>query len=524
MARLNHRSVQDIPSVAGWHARAREDYDAAKQTRFQRVRSGIPSLGSSADYHYRSDAEYLRMLEYARDMERNDSVGGPLIDRAVDNTVKCGFGLDVATGDAELDKILSDKWREWSENPSDADIAGVMPFSQMERMVFRRTLVDGDILGLPVSSGHLQLVESHRCRSPRRTKKRIVHGVELDAARRRLRYWFTRDDIDANRQSLRIKDLSSRPAYDEGGFPTVFHVYNPKRVTQTRGVTAFAPVFDKIGMHEDIQFAKLLQQQIVSCFAIIRNRTPEFQPTSSSVLTGGTTTDTDPFNASRTLVGIGPGMDLESQVGETISGFSPNVPNPEFFDHVMLILNLISINLGVPLILLLMDATKTNFSGWRGAVDQARLGFMANQTMLAQHFHSPVYRWKVRQWLADDVELGEASLAGGVDIFGHTWTPPSWPYIEPLKDAMADVVTQRHALNSPRRIHSSRGRDWDKIATECPEDWGKIVRNAIIESQSIEQETGVAVPWEYLVGGPTADNINLTMQPETETADAMPSE
>jgi capsid protein len=145
--------LRSVPSTAGWFGLAREDYDATKQTRFQRKRSGIPSLGSSADYHYRNDSEYLRMLEYARDMERNDSVGGPLIERAVDNTVKCGFGLDVDTGDRQIDSMLAARWEEWATNASDCDLSGVMTFSDMERMVFRRTLVDGDIIGLPITDG-----------------------------------------------------------------------------------------------------------------------------------------------------------------------------------------------------------------------------------------------------------------------------------------------------------------------------------------------------------------------------------
>ena len=183
----NHRSVRSVPSIAGWFGRAREDYDASKQTRFQRRRTGVPSVGSSADYHYRSDAEYLRMLEYARDMERNDSVAGPLVDRAVDNTVKCGFNLDVATGNEDIDANLAQRWRDWANDPDTSDIAGTCAFPDLERMAFRRSLVDGDIFALPVESGHLQLVESDRCRSPARTKKNIVHGIELNENRRRLR-------------------------------------------------------------------------------------------------------------------------------------------------------------------------------------------------------------------------------------------------------------------------------------------------------------------------------------------------
>ena len=105
-----------------------------------------------------------------------------------------------------------------------------------------------------------------------------------------------------------------------------------------------------------------------------------------------------------------------------------------------LILTLIGINLGLPLVMVLMDASETNFSGWRGAVDQARLGFRQNQKRLINRFHKPVYLWKVRQWMAEDAALRRAAARSDVNIFAHRWNPPTWPYIQPLQDATADLL------------------------------------------------------------------------------------
>jgi hypothetical protein len=54
----------------------RSDYDAAKQTRFKRKRTGIVPTGSGADYHYRSEAAYFGMVETARDLCRNHCLVG----------------------------------------------------------------------------------------------------------------------------------------------------------------------------------------------------------------------------------------------------------------------------------------------------------------------------------------------------------------------------------------------------------------------------------------------------------------
>src|SRR5690606_1028361 len=97
-----------------------------------------------------------------------------------------------------------------------------------------------------------------------------------------------------------------------------------------------------------------------------------------------------------------PGIEYTGAPGEKLTGFSPNIPNAEFFEHARLILTFVAINLDMPLQMLLLDATATNFSGWRGAFDQAKIGFRQIQSWLLKRFYAPVYEWKLRQWIAED--------------------------------------------------------------------------------------------------------------------------
>ncbi len=87
MARFR-RQPENLPEA---HEQLRQDYAAAKMNRFRRLRTGmLTTIGSGADYHYRIQSDYLRMMEYARDMDRNDAVIGQGIDRAVDNSIQGG--------------------------------------------------------------------------------------------------------------------------------------------------------------------------------------------------------------------------------------------------------------------------------------------------------------------------------------------------------------------------------------------------------------------------------------------------
>ena len=507
--RRNSESVTLAEAFDGLRA----DYNASKSSRFRRTRSGVSAIGRSADYHYRSEADYLRMMELSRDFFRNDVVLAQGIRRLVDNVVQEGIKLDPRTGDAGIDAELAARWREWSTDREQCDLAGELNFHAMERLILQQVIVDGDVLVLPNREGPLQLVEAHRLRTPSNTKKNVVHGVLMDEKRRRLEYWLTKDEIEPMRIVSKVSEMTVYKARDAEGRRQVLHIYRPDRVTQTRGVTALAPIADVVGMHDDIQFAKLVQQQLVSCFAIFREREAEFN-TPGAQQRGEQTTESLSDGSTRTIEGIAPGMEIMGAPGEHLVGFSPNVPNPEFFPHATLLLTFVAINLGLPVAVLLLDPSQTNFSGWRGAIDQARLGFRELQRWLIDWFHRPVYEFKVRQWVADDALLREL---GGEAIMRHAWNPPSWSYIEPLKDASADLLRLRNGLISARRRAAERGIDIDDLQREIIEDNARMIAQAHKQAEELNRQyPGLNVSWREVASLPTPDGVKITIDAASE--------
>lgn len=488
-----------VGSPAGAFEDLRADYEAAKTSRFRRRRRGLSPTGSGADYHYRNESDYLKIMEYARDMDRNDMIVGQMVDRAVINEIQDGFTLDAQTGDAGVDGELEGHWKEWTEDKEQCDAAGEKNFHDIEYMSSRATKVDGDILALPLHEGCLELVEGHRLRTPSGTRRNVVCGVLLDERRRRLEYWLTRDDVDPLAALTRVADIKPYPARDAEGHRQVFQIYNPKRASQTRGVSALAPIFNPAGMYEDIQFAKLVQQQVVSCFAIFREMDAQglmgIDPEALGALMAERLAD----GGTRTIEGLGPGMMLAGLPGEKLTGFSPNVPNQEFFSHMRMILQIVGVNLGLPLVLVLLDASETNFSGWRGAIDAARMGFRWNQTGLINNLHKPVYLWKCRQWIAEDPALARALARLGKKFFAHLWNRPKWPYIQPMQDAQAEALRVEKRLTSPRRMHAESGREWPEVANEIVEDNALIIAAAIAKAEELNRMSPAAkVDWREL--------------------------
>jgi len=499
-------------------AEIRADYDMSRQSRFIRRRTGVAPQGSGPDYHYRTEAQYYRDIEQARDMDRNDGLVGILADRRVDNIVQSGFTLDPKTGDKKLDLDLWQRWEDFAEDPDRCDIAGEMTWKEIERQCVRSESIDGDIIVTGTEDGPFQMIESHAIQVKGKVTDTFL-GVTTDRFKRRIQY-HVQEELDA----FGTKGEST-PIYvrNDQNVRQLFHVYNPKRVNMTRGVTQLAPVFSYSGMLEDINFAKLVQQQVVSCFAVFRKIAAGSDATPSIDSYGNSSSETTTAGT-RQIEGVSPGMEITGSPGEELTGFSPNVPNSEYFQQVKLILQIIGVNFGLPLCLVLMDGSETNFSGWRGAVDEARKGFVADQVNLVRRLNRPAYLWWLHNEIESDPSLKKARDRSGINILRHNWNMPTWSYIEPVADAEGDAMQLKNALTSPRRLHAARGKDWEEISEECIADNAYAIERATAQAEKINAAfpKGPKLTWRDLIALPMPEGMTMSMQDPQQTEEKTP--
>ena len=487
------------------------DFNAGKDSRFHSRLTGVQHQGSGADYHYRNEIQWLHMLERARHYRRQDQVVGQAIRRLVSNVVQEGFSLDVRTEDSAVNAELKSRWNDWSEDPDQCHSEAELDFHQLERMTLDAMITDGDLLHLPLKDVSLQPVEAHRLRTPSGTRRNVVHGVLLDERARRREYWIAKRDIGLEQTLSRVNQVKRYRARDSEGHRQVLHVYDPYRFSQTRGVTALAPVSFTIGAHDDVQFATLVKQQMGALIAILRERTEHWTPSPTEAALGDQETETE-GGYTKTIEGMSAGLDIASDKGEKLSMFASNIPGPQFLEHTQLLLTFIAINLDLPVAVLLLDPRQTNFSGWRGAIDQARGRWRQIQRHLVSNFHRPVYRWWIRHQLEQDASLRKLHESGAIDAFAHRWNSPRWPYIEPLKDAAADELQDAKLLNSKRRIHANRGADWDDVSGEIVEDNALVIDKAIAKAGEINRKYPDAkVDWREILRVPTADSVAARM-------------
>lgn len=480
---------RDPESVRECYDYLRTDYRMSKESRFTSRLTGANVSGSGADYHYRSESDWLRMMERSRHYGRNDQIIAAGLRRLSANVMGEGFTPHPETGNAELDVLQRAAWLEWSEDPDQCDSEGERCWAEMEEQCFLSTITDGDIFALPLDTGHVQLVEAHRCRTPHRTRRNVVHGILLEAGTAaRLEYWFTRDDVSPWRVVQRVGDMQRVAARRADGTRQVLHVVCPARPSQRRGVPLISPASDTVGMLDDLQFVRLVREQVTSMIALIHERAPSPapEPGGDSEPTKGEQTVEDLGKASRLVETIGPAMEVFGEPGEKITAFSAPPDGGTYVPYSRLLMMMLANNLDLPLAVLLLDSSASNFSGWNGAVREARKSWRKWQRRMIQRLHRPIWRWRMRQEAGVNTRMRKLMEAlPASQAYRCDWSPTPWPYVDQLKDGQADALQESRGLNSMRRLLAARQLDIETVQDEIIDDRARFVARCMAKADEI---------------------------------------
>jgi hypothetical protein len=169
---------------------------------------------------------------------------------------------------------------------------------------------------------------------------------------------------------------------------------------------------------------------------------------------------------------------------------------------------------GLPLVCVLLDASETNFSGFRGAVNQAKIGWRRNQRAEAARLHVPAIRCNICRWMLEDPLLARASERSDVDIFNHRWGFPVWEYTQPVQDSAAALLQLRNGLTSGRRRAAADGVDYEVLSTEIVEDNAAMITKAHEKAEELNKTyPGLNLTWRELASLPTPDGVQIALNP-----------
>ena len=431
--RVVDRLVQTLaPRAALKRARARaalgDGYEISRSSRTRRRRS---FRGGPADVH--QDTHTLFQLrEMCRAGDRQSCLLHGIIDRSVENVLGPTFEWQPATTDEDWNKDA----RQYVDQRAglQADVRRKMEFRSLARAWYRAQLTDGDCL-IVISDEGLVTYEADQLVTPRdgtTGERKVVNGVEVDPATGRDRaYHVARREYkgfvgggDWSRNTTRI------PA-EEG-----LLVARCQRVSQTRGVPALAPGLMRHEHLEGYLDSEQIAAQVASHVVYMITRAdPAFfvDPDTGEMYDWvyDNTSEVHGDETTRQFEKSEPGQIIQGLLGDKLDVLQPDRPGRTFEPYLRATIRLIGAAVGMPLELVLLDLSQTNYSSARAALLQAYRTFMCWQQFLVRYALAPIYE----RWIGQGIVEGDLPLRE--DAFKATWLMPRWAWIDPLKEVMA---------------------------------------------------------------------------------------
>lgn len=506
-------------------------YLAGESSRMNPTPAGIDPLGSDADYHIRTERNYFLMVERARAAVRNHPLVEQAVNRLIANLRLSQIQLDPNTGDRDVDRRLRDKWQEWCCDKQACDWEQQRDFGTLVSQSFFSQVVDGDILHVPLATGQLQTWESHHIRNPYghrptgQNQDGIVHGAQVVGGRT-TGYHVTPFNLQFNGTVARYMRTQFYPVYDSAGNQIAFWAGFTHRFMQRRGISRLSPPRDAMNGFDDLNYAHIktaLRRALISY--LMKSNAPPGPPAmdgSGLPQAGERYTEDGALGLQSAVIEtVGePAMVFKAPEGYELEGWNANMPGSGFFEHAALMLTTLAVNLDLPLSMLLLDGSLTNFHGGRMTWDQVKIRLQELQRHVILTRHLPIYAWKVRQWTTPGSQQFDPVLAeagGIVDLLDVKFRPRGWPYVKPMEDAAAEDLAESRNLRSRRAILAERGDDLDEVDAEIITDRAALVRRSLDAATEIAGDYPAldldvkALAAELRYGSGSSTGVQLTL-------------
>ena len=438
-------------------------------------RDGVSAQAGTGELH--AERDLRRLINASRMFYRDNSIYQGLIGSAVRNVIGRGWTLRATTDDSDWNTKAEALWRRFWKRPG---VRNTLSGRRIERMVCREQLICGHtgVALTDVRGGALQLFEAEQFRHPSR-RRSDRSPIEVDGYGSPSRYWL------APWTGTRVDPTKARAYTPE----TFLFVSDPERPSGMRSVPPAQASFPMLHRINDVCDSEAVAYQMLSRIALSITRETGGPLPGEGNAEDPTKTATDGDLATQ-LTELDYALIFHGKKGEKVEGVDRNVPGKNFSETLRMFLRLMGLPLGLPLEVILLDWTKSNYSQSRAVLEQAFLAFMEIQDLLEDLFYTPVYEW----WLQWALSRGE--LKPRADQALHAWRRPTFPWLDKLKEAQAYGEKVDRGFCSFTSVVTSLNDDPDRVRNEIKRETIEAIKAA----QEIKEETGVEVPWEPFAG------------------------
>ena len=414
-------------------------YDAVK---YSRERKGPSSLSGAEDY--RSNYDRVELMKRARDLAENVGLVRSILMKFASHTA-ANISYQARTENPEVNTDVEAYWAEWWDK---CDLTTRHTGSTLMQVAMMSMLRDGDFLFVLVRDGDgnlkIQGIEADRVGDPFRTYTSLdlIGGIH----------------IDRNTGAPTAYDIFNRSIGDfytyQATIPSsqAFHLFDPLRIDQYRGVSAFhTAINDCTDIYDIINFEKMSARLASSQSGIVKRNNNNASDLSSL------TNDEDVNGNTIKLEAIQSGKISYLEPGEDIVfPDGPSRPSGAFAEFHKILLRNICLGLGIPYSFA-VDPSAMSGPTARLEMQQAGRTFRRYQKLLEDKVLRPI----------KNIVIADAVARGLIeDNVGTRTTRGIFNYgpnvsIDLSRDSQSAISEFKTGLRTAADIYSERGQDFE---------------------------------------------------------------
>lgn len=415
----------------------------------------------SADQEIKGNLRLLRAR--ARELTRNNPVAKSYIRLLLANVLGekgIGYQAQVRNNDKSLNSAfnvkIEDAWTEWCKK-GNCSADGKQSFRAIQNLVLRNLATDGEVFvrQLPgFANDHrfaIQLFDADQCdhlfsRFASKGSNEIRMGIEIDAWGRPVAYYMNLQHPSDLGGSL----LRERIPADQ-----MLHIFDPERISQTRGITWLHPCMVELRMLGGYVEAELVAARTGAAkMGFLKHTDPASFET--------------PNPDTKYRLEAQPGIVEALPPGMEFQAWSPDHPSGAFPTFVKAMLRFVASSLGVSYNALASDLEGVNYSSMRSGLLIERDQWRLCQSLVKEQLLQPIFeKWLSMALLSGKLVLDSRDPAR---FTCGAWEARGWMWVDPLKDVQAGILAINAGLKSRTRIIADEGGDFTDIAEELSEE------------------------------------------------------
>ncbi len=425
---------------------AARNYDAASGGRrnsswFRPSTSGAQESSKAVD----------KLANASRDLSRNNPLANRISSVWANNAVGREISLEAYnTKDKKSAEKFNEIYDAWAES-TDCDFEGhnnmgglqwlwAHTISESGGVFVRRHINRAKHLKFPLQLQTIEQDYLDKSKSGRSEDGITIDGIKYSNQGQIMGYWFLTEPTGTK--------LGKPPKSKYHKAANIIHFFRKKRAGQHLGVTFLHSNATTLNNYEIYKDAKLMQQQIAACFALIFEQAEGAITTKNG--TKGTSTMPD---------AIEPAMIEYAKEGMTAKTITP----PKADNATQFEISLkrdIAVGSGITYEQLTGDYSQVNFASGRMGKNE----FYQELDTFQYHVIKPKLD-KIAGWFG-----ALASATRGLSEMKFDWTFPPRATVNPEEEFKVLMAKVRHGMMSPRKACKILGERLDKVITEWEED------------------------------------------------------